>query len=80
MTLHTRFIFLRNLRVGIACCAMLFVPFVAGAMTLEESLVHAYQNNPTLQAQRALVRSVDETVNQALSGWRPEIELSVIHI
>ena len=56
---------------------MLFVPFVAGAMTLEESLVHAYQNNPTLQAQRALVRSVDETVNQALSGWRPEIEGSV---
>ena len=57
--------------------AALLSPTVTVAMTLEEALVLAYLNNPTLLAQRALVRSTDETVNQALSGWRPEIEGSV---
>lgn len=46
-------------------------------MSLEEALVLAYQNNPTLQAQRAFVRATDEGVNQALSGWRPELDGSV---
>jgi len=67
----------RNLRISAALCAVLLSSVSAGAMTLEEALVHAYQNNPTLQAQRAFVRSTDETVNQALSGWRPEIEGTV---
>jgi len=49
----------------------------ANAMTLEEALVLSYQNNPTLLAQRALVRATDEQVSQALSGWRPQIEGSV---
>ena len=49
----------------------------ADAMTLEDALVLSYQNNPTLLAQRALVRATDEQVSQALSGWRPEIEGSV---
>jgi TolC family type I secretion outer membrane protein len=55
----------------------LLSPAVPVAMTLEEALVLAYQNNPTLLAQRALVRATDEGVNQALSGWRPQIEGSV---
>jgi outer membrane protein len=45
-----------------------------GASTsLEEALVQAYQNNPQVNAQRALVRATDEAVPQALSGYRPRI-------
>jgi outer membrane protein len=45
-----------------------------GASTsLEEALVQAYQNNPQINAQRALVRATDEAVPQALSGYRPRI-------
>ena len=47
----------------------------AAAQTLEEALVLAYQNNPTLQAQRARLRAVDEEVPEALAGWRPTIEI-----
>ena len=48
----------------------------AGAQSLEEALVAAYQNNPTLQSQRAALRATDETVSQALAGWRPTVTLS----
>jgi outer membrane protein len=44
-----------------------------GANTLDGALVQAYQNNPTLNAQRAAVRAVDESVPQALAGYRPRI-------
>jgi outer membrane protein len=44
-----------------------------GATSLEQSLVQAYQNNPQINAQRALVRATDEAVPQALSGYRPRI-------
>jgi outer membrane protein len=44
-----------------------------GSTTLEEALVQAYQNNPQINAQRALVRATDEAVPQALSGYRPRI-------
>ena len=37
--------------------------------TLEQSLALAYQNNPQLNSQRAVVRATDETVPQALSGY-----------
>ena len=46
---------------------------VRGAMTLERALAEAYQNNPQLNAQRAIVRSTDENVPQALSGYRPTV-------
>lgn len=51
------------------------------AETFDEALVAAYQGNPTLQARRALGRSVDELVPQALSNWRPTVEVqgSVYH-
>tara|TARA_R110000824_G_scaffold7508_13_gene33643 strand:+ start:46492 stop:47808 length:1317 start_codon:yes stop_codon:yes gene_type:complete len=45
----------------------------ANAETLQDALASTYQNNPSLQAQRASVRGVDENVPQALSGWRPEV-------
>jgi len=48
-------------------------PAGAGAQTLDQALVAAYFNNPTLNAQRAATRVVDERVPQALSGFRPQI-------
>src|SRR3954451_8939106 len=46
------------------------------ADTIEAALVSAYQNNPQLNAQRAQVRSIDENVPQALSGYRPRVALT----
>jgi len=43
------------------------------AETIESALAKAYQNNPQLNAQRAIVRQTDEGVPQALSGYRPNI-------
>lgn len=51
-------------------------PVPALADTIEAALVRAYQNNPQLNAQRALVRSTDENVPQALSGYRPKVAVT----
>jgi outer membrane protein len=51
-------------------------PTPALADTIEAALVRAYQNNPQLNAQRAAVRSTDENVPQALSGYRPRVALT----
>ncbi|QPF95241.1 TolC family outer membrane protein [Bradyrhizobium commune] len=47
------------------------------ADTIEAALVRAYQNNPQLNAQRAQVRSTDENVPQALSGYRPKVNVTL---
>src|SRR5262245_9470950 len=51
-------------------------PTPALADTIEAALVRAYQSNPQLNAQRAQVRSTDENVPQALSGYRPKVSLT----
>src|SRR5438309_2279961 len=43
------------------------------AQTLTQALAEAYNNNPQLLAQRALLRATDEQVPQALSFWRPQV-------
>jgi outer membrane protein len=48
----------------------------ATADTLEWALVQAYQNNPSLNAQRAALRVIDENVPQALSGYRPKLTVT----
>lgn len=48
----------------------------AKAETIFEALSTAYDANPTLQAQRAYLRSVDENVAIAKSGFRPNIYLT----
>jgi outer membrane protein len=48
----------------------------AGAQSLEDTLVKAYQNNPSLKADRARLRATDEGVPQAISSWRPTVSLS----
>jgi outer membrane protein len=49
------------------------LPGTASADTLDWALVQAYQNNPQLNAQRAAVRAQDESVPQALSGYKPTV-------
>jgi outer membrane protein len=49
----------------------------AAAATLETALQQAYQNNPQLNAQRAILRQTDEGVSQALSGYRPRLSATI---
>jgi outer membrane protein len=46
---------------------------MAAAETMESALAKAYENNPQLNAQRAIVRQTDESLPQALSGYRPTV-------
>ena len=70
------------LRAAAVCglAALLALPIIgatsARGESLTEALTMAYQSNPTLRAQRARLRATDEGVAQALSGWRPDVELS----
>ena len=63
-----------------AAAAVLLMAFAGPAPvladTIEAALVRAYQNNPQLNAQRAQVRSTDENVPQALSGYRPKVAVT----
>ena len=64
---------------GAAAAALLLAaagPTPVLADTIEAALVRAYQSNPELNAQRAQVRSTDENVPQALSGYRPAINVN----
>jgi outer membrane protein len=56
-----------------ACAVLSLSAWAVRAETLEAALIQAYQNNPTLNSQRALVRATDEGVPQALSGYRPRV-------
>jgi outer membrane protein len=47
------------------------------AQTLQQALVEAYDNNPTLNAERARLRATDEQVPQALSGYRPAVTANI---
>jgi outer membrane protein len=49
------------------------LPGEVAAETIESALARAYQGNPQLNAQRAIVRQNDEGVAQALSGYRPTL-------
>ena len=69
----------RLLRVGATSAiiaAAAFAPVRASAQTLTEAFAYAYNNNPQLLAQRALLRATDESVPQALSNWRPTVTLN----
>jgi TolC family type I secretion outer membrane protein len=60
-----------------AAIAVLFDgPGVASAETLTDALIQTYNSNPRLLADRARLRATDETVAQAMSGWRPTLTLS----
>jgi outer membrane protein len=46
------------------------------AQTMTDALAEAYNTNPQLLAQRALLRATDEQVPQALSFWRPTVNFT----
>ncbi len=61
----------------VAAVAAAFASSQAVAETLESALAQAYRNNPVLNAQRASLRALDESVPQALSNYRPRVTGSV---
>src|SRR3954470_11795106 len=70
----------RVLRVGICLVAVTCAAFAAPAARAEglpEALAKAYQTNPQLNAERARQRATDESVPQALAGYRPQIIASL---
>ena len=69
----------RPLRAGATMAAMaaaLLATSSASAQTLTEAFAYTYNNNPQILAQRALLRATDEQVPQALSNWRPTVNLT----
>src|SRR3974390_2575670 len=72
---------MRGVKVVIAAGAAVLLMTYMGpapvlADTIEAALVRAYQTNPQLNAQRASVRATDEGVPQALSGYRPNVQIT----
>ncbi|MGQ9365722.1 TolC family outer membrane protein [Azospirillum sp. ST 5-10] len=61
-----------RLAAGAVVLALAASPAVAEP--LEEALARAYAAEPSLAAQRARLRAVDEQVPQALSGYRPTLQ------
>lgn len=59
---------------GLALAASL-VAMSAQADSLDTALVEAYLGNPDLKAARDELRATDEQVSQALSGYRPTVEV-----
>src|SRR3954453_15897897 len=49
----------------------------ASADNLREALVHAYQTNPTLTAQREALQATDATVAIARAAGRPQVSATV---
>ncbi len=67
---------LRALLAGTAAGCILSLAGGASAETLSGAWAKAYLSSPTLAAQRAQVRTVDEGVPQARSGWRPTVSVT----
>jgi outer membrane protein len=63
----------KNLAVALLWAGTLLTPVTSFAESLNEALALAYANNPSINAQRANTRSVDEAVAIAKSGYRPVI-------
>src|SRR3954469_13834667 len=64
-----------RLMAATVCAGLAGAAVPACAETLADAIALAYQNNPTLQAQRASQRALDENYVQARSGWRPTLSL-----
>ena len=77
MALGNRSRWARGVAAGaLMCAAWPLAALPANAETLESALGQAYQNNPSLNSQRAAVRATDENVPQALSGYRPKVTVT----
>jgi outer membrane protein len=62
--------------IALACCLSVPAPPALRAQTLTQALADAYNTNPQLLAQRALLRATDEGVPQALANWRPTVNFT----
>jgi outer membrane protein len=62
--------------LALAIWSTLSIPGSAWAQTLTQALAEAYNTNPQLLAQRALLRATDEQVPQALANWRPTVNFT----
>ncbi len=60
---------------AIVALAWSLAPGPAQAESLDDALAATYVNNPTLQSARAELRQTDEQVPQALSNWRPTLDV-----
>lgn len=56
--------------------AQFALPIFAHAQSLTDTLATAYSSNPSLEAARAALRSVDENVAQARGGYLPNVSAS----
>lgn len=65
----------RNLAV-LTVVGTAMMPITSSAITLQEALVQAYQNNPSILSQRAVLRSQDENVAQTRAAGRGTLSLS----
>ncbi len=63
----------KTFKIVLLSCSMLVMACAAHAESLFEALAYTYETNPTLEANRAYLRSVDERVGQAKAGWRPNL-------
>lgn len=60
-------------------CGLMLATAISGnayAQNIFEALSQAYETNPTLQAQRAYLRAIDENVAIAKSGYRPTVSVN----
>ena len=63
--------------VAVTCFGGAANPVLAAEpQTLEKAWIAAYENNPSLEAERARLRALDERVAQAVSHWRPEFSVN----
>src|SRR5271165_2249754 len=70
---------LRHGGLGFVALASFFAAFLPGspqAQTLTQALADAYNTNPQILAQRALLLATDEQVPQALANWRPTVNFT----
>jgi outer membrane protein TolC len=63
------------LALAITAAGLLALTPLAHAETLREALALTYQSNPRLDAERARLRSTDESVPQAKAGFRPRASI-----
>lgn len=62
----------RGLFAGAVVCITAFSSSLA-AQTLQEAMALAYRNHPSLGAQRASLRALEEDVERARAGWHPSV-------
>ena len=67
---------MRRTFLGIFALLAIIAARGAAGETLAEAMAAAYLNNPVLRGERAALRSSDEQVPQALSGWRPTVTVT----